>query len=374
MPWWAARTRVPGAPGRIQDRDGDLGREDLPTARRRSGPRVAGTPQGPGDSRTPARQRPAARPRPPCASPPLVSTPMALPAPVVRSFSRSTLAMVAPTLPRSLSCPAPPLSPSPPRALRSAPRRVRSPQSTPGAAGEEGGAVEAGAGPTCPCGCLRSRRAPHHPPLPDPTPPHPTPLLGGGTGVFSDQVVNLFSLTRSAFIEGGGRWPSRSVGHHLRQSWSSTLTGPEGSPTCPFANRCLPCFSQEFVILGARLFQVCSLQESRESYAPTWRGARLSHEELSGKPASVHSFTYPVTGNVSWTLGNLAPQAALSWVRTAGATKPLPWSSSSPQGGDPASHQNRLDPCPQEARSLVLNWPRLVVRTPRSWPINHGDT
>lgn len=57
--------------------------------------------------------------------------------------------------------------------------------------------MEAGRGRR-PCGCLRSRRALHH------------PSSGGATGVFSDQVLNLFSLTPSAFIEGadgadGGR-------------------------------------------------------------------------------------------------------------------------------------------------------------------------
>ena len=183
---YAGPRRAGAGPGRGPGREPGLGGGGGGGRRRPGGgpadrvPQVpaegAGAPQGPGHSRTPARRRPApACPRPPCASPPLVSTPMALPAPDIRSFSRSTVAMVAPTRPHSLSRPAPPLSLVPPRALRSAPRRVRSPLSTPG----------------------RGRRAPG--------------TWAGELGLdpavpaFSFKFLNLFSLTRGAFIEGADR-------------------------------------------------------------------------------------------------------------------------------------------------------------------------
>lgn len=150
--------RGPGASGRVQDWNGDpdggtrtgRGREAEPgwgTGWPRASSAGRGWPARPrGPGSTPAaRGRPAARQHPPCASPPLVSTPMALPAPDVRSFSRSTVAMAPPTPPSSLSRPAPPLSPGPPRALRPAP----APCEVTGVHAGGAAGAERGAGPTC---------------------------------------------------------------------------------------------------------------------------------------------------------------------------------------------------------------------------------
>lgn len=58
MPWWAARTRVPGAPGEIHRQGQGSGLGDPPTARSRSGPRWRRTPQDPGTAESPPASDP----------------------------------------------------------------------------------------------------------------------------------------------------------------------------------------------------------------------------------------------------------------------------------------------------------------------------
>lgn len=145
----AARTRQParvggGRPYGAGNQDGvaGLGREaagarpQVPAERRRERRGVSGT------SRLlcPRPATSSAR-RPPCASPPLVSTPMALPAPDIRSFSRSTVAMAAEKaawlLALTVANPAPYLAP--PRSAPPPRPRTREVTAPRGRAGDWGG-------------------------------------------------------------------------------------------------------------------------------------------------------------------------------------------------------------------------------------------
>lgn len=123
-PWRAARTRATSASGRVRGLGGDWRRGQgepmvvLPQLLAESSGSARRVP-GKGGRPSPAAERQTPASCPPCASPPLVSTPMALPAPDIRSFSRSTVAMAAlrpavrsPPAPRAVADPAP----APPRA------------------------------------------------------------------------------------------------------------------------------------------------------------------------------------------------------------------------------------------------------------------
>lgn len=163
------------ASGRVWGRDGEVGgKKGTGGAAQAEGVAGRATPgpcrgwqtraEGPGDRWAPIARRPASGPAPcpPCASPPLVSTPMALPAPDIRSFSRSTVAMVAPKRAarspparRAVAGPAP----APPR-----PRpRVRSRLPTPVGRPQVWGAAEEESSALVPEGSAPVPRAPECP-------------------------------------------------------------------------------------------------------------------------------------------------------------------------------------------------------------------